>query len=129
MNINQHQQRGMTAMAVISFIVILIFVLTIFFKLFPLYMESWQVASALGELAEEQKLLQKTDRNIEREFLGYLSDKEIKLFDNKTIEQAMTIERRTDEGVVEVTVQHHRIKPLMGNVSFRVDFENKIEAP
>jgi len=129
MNINQHQQRGMTAMAVISFIVILIFVLTIFFKLFPLYMESWQVASALGELAEEQKLLQKTDRNIERDFLGYLSDKDIKLFDKKTVEQAMTIDRRTDEGVVEITVQYHRVKPLMGNVSFRVDFEKKIEAP
>ena len=129
MNINQHQQRCMTAMAVISFIVILIFVLTIFFKLFPLYMESWQVASALGELAEEQKLLQKTDRNIERDFLGYLSDKDIKLFDKKTVEQAMTIDRRTDEGVVEITVQYHRVKPLMGNVSFRVDFEKKIEAP
>jgi hypothetical protein len=129
MNINQHQQRGMTAMAVISFLVILIFVLIIFFKLFPLYMESWQVASALGELAEEQKLLQKTDRNIEREFLGYLNEKDIELFDKKTIGPALTIDRRSEEGVVEVTVQYHRVKPLMGNVSFRVDFEKKIQAP
>lgn len=92
-------------------------------------MESWQVASALGELAEEQKLLQKTDRNIEREFLGYLNEKDIELFDKKTIGPALTIDRRSEEGVVEVTVQYHRVKPLMGNVSFRVDFEKKIQAP
>jgi flagellar basal body-associated protein FliL len=127
--INKHRQRGMSGLAIIFLIIILIFTLVVFFKLFPLYMENMTLSSALEKLQEDENITQKMDSEIRRAFLGYLSDKDIELFDNESIKQQMTINRRSGEGIVEITVKYQRTKPLMGNVSFLVDFENRVEAP
>ncbi|EDN68990.1 hypothetical protein BGP_3518 [Beggiatoa sp. PS] len=126
---NKYRQRGMSGIAIIFLIIILIFVLVVFFKLFPVYMENMKVSSALDKLQEDENITQKMDTEIRRMFLGYLSDKDVDLFDNESIKQQMTIDRRTDEGIVEITVKYERTKPLMGNISFLVDFENRVEAP
>ncbi len=125
MNINKHQQRGMSGTAIVLFIFIFIFVLWIFFKLFPFYMENWAVANALQELTEEKLAIQLDDQ-IQRSFLDNLSAKDVELFDPKTVKQHVTITRY--EGNVEIVVKYTRIKPLMGNVSLSVDFENSIKA-
>jgi len=126
---NKYRQRGMSGITIIFLIIILIFVLVVFFKLFPVYMENMKVSSALDKLQEDENITQKMDTEIRRMFLGYLSDKDVDLFDNESIKQQMTIDRRTDEGIVEITVKYERTKPLMGNISFLVDFENRVEAP
>ena len=127
--INKYRQRGMSGLAILFLIIILIFTLVVFFKLFPLYMDNMTVSNALEELQEEGNITQKMDTEIQRMFLGYLSDKNIDLFDSDSIKQVMTIDHRSDEGIVEITVKYQRTKPLMGNISFLVDFENRVEAP
>ncbi|MDM8558708.1 DUF4845 domain-containing protein [Candidatus Parabeggiatoa sp. HSG14] len=129
MNINRYQQRGMSGLALLFLIVILIFVLVIFFKLFPLYMENWTVASALEKIKEEPKIAQKTDSAIQNMFLGYLSDKDVdeELFNRENIGQKITIIR--DDGSVEITVTYQQTKPLIGNISFLINFENFVSAP
>lgn len=129
MNINKHQQRGVAATTFMFLIVILVFLLWIFFKLFPLYMENWKVVSALEEIQEEQNITQKMDGDIRRLFLEYLSDKDVELFDNENIKQHLSIYRMTEEKTVEITVEYEKIEPLMGNISFLIKFENRIEAP
>jgi len=129
MNINKAQQRGMATTTLMFLIVILVFILWIFFKLFPLYMENWKVVSALEELQEEQNITQKMDGDIRRLFLDYLSDKDVELFDKENIKQHLTIYRMTEEKKVEITVEYEKIEPLMGNISFLLKFENRIEAP
>ena len=129
MNFNKHRQHGMSGTAIMFLIVVLIFTLVIFFKLFPLYMENWTVVSALENLKEEQNITQKMDGEIRKMFLGYLSDKDVKLFSNENIKQHLTIDRITEDGIVEITVEYQRTESLIGNVSFLVDFKNRVEAP
>lgn len=124
---NKYRQRGMSGTAIIFLIIILIFVLVVFFKLFPLYMENWTVSSALDKLQEEENITQKMDTQIRKTFLGYLSDKNVDSFNEDNLKQQMTIIRRSDEGIIEITVNYQRTKSLMGNVSFLVDFENRVE--
>ncbi len=129
MNINKAQQRGMATTTLMFLIVILVFILWIFFKLFPLYMENWKVVSALENFQEEQNITQKMDGDIRRLFLDYLSDKDVELFDKENIKQHLTIYRMTEEKKVEITVEYEKTEPLMGNISFLLKFENRIEAP
>ena len=129
MNFNKYQQRGMSGTTIMFLIVILIFILIVFFKLFPIYMENMTVVSALEKLKEEQNITQKMDSEIQRMFLGYLSDKDVKLFDSENVKQHVTIDRITEEEIVEITVEYQRVKSLMGNVSFLIEFKNSVEAP
>lgn len=92
-------------------------------------MENWTVVSALENLKEEQNITQKMDGEIRKMFLGYLSDKDVKLFSNENIKQHLTIDRITEDGIVEITVEYQRTESLIGNVSFLVDFKNRVEAP
>ena len=92
-------------------------------------MENWKVASALEEFQEEQNITLKMDGDIRRLFLDYLSDKDVELFDNENIKQHLSIYRMTEEKKVEITVEYEKTEPLMGNISFLLKFENRIEAP
>jgi len=128
MNINKHQQRGMSFSSIAFIIFILIFVLWIFFQLFPIYVENWKIADALEKIKEQQKVDQRTEREIQQIFLTHLSEKKVEGFDNENIKQHLSI-IRSGEGTVEITMKYQRTEPLMGNVSFLLDFENDIEAP
>jgi len=81
MNINKHQQRGMSGTTIMFLIVILIVVLIVFFKLFPLYMDNWKVVDALESISENDNVFLKTNRQIQSLFLKQLSNKDIELAD------------------------------------------------
>jgi hypothetical protein len=129
MNINKHQQRGMSFSSIAFIIFILIFSLWIFFQLFPIYVENWKIVDALEKIKEQQKVDQRTDHEIRQIFLTILSEKKVEGFDNENLKQHLTVVRRSDEGIVEITLKYQRTEPLTGNISFLLDFENYIEAP
>ncbi len=129
MNINKHQQRGMSFSSIAFIIFILIFSLWIFFQLFPIYVENWKIVDALEKIKEQQKVDQRTDHEIRQIFLTLLSEKKVEGFDNENLKQHLTVIRRSDEGIVEITLKYQRTEPLTGNISFLLDFENYIEAP
>ncbi|RKZ38853.1 MAG: hypothetical protein DRQ49_13135 [Gammaproteobacteria bacterium] len=134
MNINKHQQRGMSGTTIMFLIVILIVVLIVFFKLFPLYMDNWKVVDALESISENDNVFLKTNRQIQSLFLKQLSNKDIELetlglADDKSLKQQISIDRLSDEKLVEITLTYQRTKPLMGNVSFLVNFENLVQVP
>jgi len=134
MNINKHQQQGMSGMALMLLIVMLIFALIVFFKLFPVYMENWKVGNVLESISEDDnKVFQKADREIQRIILGRLSEEEIDLeeigLSKENIKDNLTIDRISDDKLVEVTLTYQRVKPLMGNVFFLVHFDNSVKLP
>jgi hypothetical protein len=134
MNINKHQQQGMSGMALMLLIVMLIFALIVFFKLFPVYMENWKVGNVLESISEEYKVYnKKTVPEIKRIILGRLSEEDIDPdeigLSKENIKDNLTIESISDEKRVEVTLTYERVKPLMGNVSFLVHFENSVKLP
>ena len=87
------------------------------------------VSNALATLQEDEKITQKMDHEIMRDFLAILSDKDVELFNDKNVKEHVTIYRLSEAGKVEITVKYPRTKSLIGNVSFLVDFENSVEAP
>ena len=124
MNINR--QRG-SGSSFLLLAIIIVFSLWFFFKLFPIYMENWNVSSALEKVAEEQNVTQKVDREIHQLFLSFLSKKDIKLFNRENVKQFVNIERIGQS--IEITVEYEQVKPLMGNVLFLVQFKNTVEIP
>jgi len=131
MNINKHQQQGMSGMALMLLIVMLIFALIVFFKLFPAYMENWKVGNVLESISEDHKVFQKADQEIQRIILGRLSEEDIDRdeigLSKENIKDNLTIDRISDEKLVEVTLTYQRVKPLMGNVSFLIHFANTVK--
>jgi len=129
MNINKFQQRGMSGTAIATTLFILVFGLTIFFKLFPLYMDNMTVTNALEKLIEHPKLAQKPNRDIQRIFLSYVYDKEVRPFGETPIEKILTVKRNTDAGTVEATVKYNREVKFQGNLYFLVKFETTVGTP
>ncbi|MCK5521764.1 MAG: DUF4845 domain-containing protein [Thiomargarita sp.] len=129
MNFNKHQQRGMGGITMMFLIVIFIFALIIFFKLFPVYMENLKVVNALEDIAEDQKIFNKTDRDIQSLILREMSKKDIELFNAQNIKEHVTIDRISEEELVEVTMTYQQEKPFLGNVFFLVKFEERVELP
>ncbi|MBE9563379.1 MAG: DUF4845 domain-containing protein [Proteobacteria bacterium] len=125
MNINR--QRG-SGSSIFLLIVVIVFSLWFFFKLFPMYMENWNVSSALEKITETENLAEKMDRDIHTMFLANLSKKDVELFDRDTVKQHVSIER-LGGGSIAITVEYERIKKLTGNVSFLLNFKNTVETP
>ncbi|MCK5877060.1 MAG: DUF4845 domain-containing protein [Candidatus Marithrix sp.] len=124
---NIKQQRG-SGSSIFLLIVVIGFSLLFFFKLFPMYMENWKVSSAIEKVVEEDNLADKVDREIYDMFLLNLSKKEVNIFDRDTVVQHVTIDR-LGGGTVEITVEYERIKQLISNISFLVQFKNVVETP
>ena len=132
MNFNIQQQRGLSGTTWLFLLIIFGLFLTVFFKLFPLYMDNVAVANALEKLQESQNLSQKMDNQIRQEFLNYLSESNKKgltaIFDNESIKDYFLINRNTEKGTVSLKLNYERTKPFMFNIFFLVKFQHKIEA-
>ncbi|BAP56792.1 hypothetical protein THII_2495 [Thioploca ingrica] len=132
MNFNIQQQRGLSGTTWLSLLIIFGLFLTVFFKLFPLYMDDVAVANALDKLKEGQNVAQKVDNQIRQEFLSYLSDSNKKgltaIFNDESLKESFLINRNPDKGTVNLKLTYERTKPFMFNIFFLVKFQHKIEA-
>jgi hypothetical protein len=127
------QQRGLSGTSWLFLIIIFVSLLTVFFKLFPLYMDNRAVTNALEKLQEDQNITQKMDNQIRQEFLGYLSESNKKglsaIFDRDSIKEYFLINRNPEQGTVEIKLSYERSKPFMFNVFFLIKFQHQITAP
>ena len=127
------QQRGLSGTSWLFLIIIFISLLTVFFKLFPLYMDNRAVSNALEKLKEDQNITQKMDNQIRQDFLNYLSESNKQglsaIFDKDSIKDYFLINRNPERGTVEIKLTYERSKPFMFNIFFLVKFQHKITAP
>jgi hypothetical protein len=127
------QQRGLSGTSWLFLIIIFISLLTVFFKLFPLYMDNRAVSNALEKLKEDQSITQKMDNQIQQDFLSYLSESNKQglsaIFDKDSIKDYFLINRNPERGTVEIKLTYERSKPFMFNIFFLVKFQHKITAP
>jgi Domain of unknown function (DUF4845) len=132
MNLNIQQQRGLSSTTWLFLIIIFGLFLTVFFKLFPLYMDNVAVANALEKLQEGQNIAQKMDNQIRQEFLTYLSESNKKgltaIFNDESLKEYFLINRNPEKGTVDLKLTYERTKPFMFNIFFLVKFQHKIEA-
>lgn len=117
-----HRQQGLTAIAVVFILVMIAFFAMIAIRLFPVYMEHFNVVSHLKSLSEETGLKSKTNSEI----LGTLS----KRFDIDDVKHVTTedvfIERNKD-GSMLIAIEYEVRSPALGNVDMIISFVDEVE--
>jgi accessory gene regulator protein AgrB len=127
---NKHQQRGMGLITGSIALFAFLFLVIVFLKLFPLYMDNMIVGSALQKIKETPNVGMQTDRQIYRIFMSTIDQENAKVFEESEAKEHIEIVRFDDEGM-EITVTYQKKVPLIANVSFLLDFKNtiSIDAP
>jgi len=127
---HKYQQRGMGLITGSIALFVFIFVVIVFLKLFPIYLDNMIVGSALNKVKNTPNVVMHTDREIYKSFYATLSQENAEVFKENNVKEHVSIVRYDDEGM-EITVKYQKIVPLIANVSFLLDFENiiSIDAP
>jgi hypothetical protein len=120
---NMRKQRGLSGMATIFLLIVTITVVVLFLKLFPFYMENWKVAGVLNKMQEKSaEIIVKEPAEVERYLVDRLSEKEVRFITLETLKSYVSMIR--DDRGYTIKIKYDRKAPLMGRVSFLVEFEN-----
>lgn len=117
----QHQ-KGMTAIAMALILVMIAFFAMIVLRLFPIYMEHFNVASHLKNLSTESGVAAKTNKEI----ISTLT-KRFQIDDVKNVNDEHIFIDREKNGHVTVAVEYEVRTPALANVEMVVHFEDEVE--
>ena len=121
------QQRGLANSSIMFLIVIIVFSLWVFFKLFPMYLENKKVSQVLEDIKGNSEIAQKTSEEVRRMLRDGFSNKNITRISDENFQDQVTI-IKTEQGF-EITVKYQQTAPIMGKLSFLNQFEKTVEAP
>lgn len=115
-------QQGMTAIGIAMILALCGFILIIFVKLFPAYMESFKVSSALENLVTDSRVEGATDKQVKQLILKKLQVDDVDAVKPEHIIIVKTGSKRT------VSIEYEQRVPMMGNVDAVVVFgDNAVE--
>lgn len=120
---SRHSQKGMTGIGIALVLAMVGFFAVIGLKLFPVYMESFKVNSAMDSLKTESGMGSKSSGEIVKSLLRRLGvdDVESVTRDEISIEKSKT--------AIIVYVEYEVEKHLFGNISLLVIFDKVVEIP
>lgn len=128
MSINKYQQKGLSGMSILFLLVILGFIVVVFLKIFPFYMDNMGISDVLEGIKEQPENANKNVNELRQLVIMRMQEKNLDhLVNRENIKEVVNIEREADGFVM--TVKYDRSASLMGNVSLLVNFENQIEVP
>ena len=119
----RRQQAGLSMISWMLVIVIAGFFVMMGLRLFPVYMEHFNVVSSLNSLKTDSEAIGKGPGELRDHLLKRLDINDVSAVHSDDI----TIERNGDQNVVHVTYDVD--VPFMGNLDFLVHFDNKVEVP
>jgi len=119
----RNKQTGMTGAGIMIILMMLGFFVFIGLKLFPVYMESFEVNSALESLKKETGLAKKPAGKIVQSLIKRLKIDAVK----SVTKQEISIDK-TKTGIT-VFVDYEVVQPLFGNISLLVVFEKQVDVP
>jgi hypothetical protein len=122
MNISPKRQQGLTFISLVFVLGFIATIVLLALKIGPIYLDHSKVVSALAELEktpdiEEQSEAQIRDSLNKRFNMNYVYD---------VTQDDITITRQSD--YVKVAIKYEVVKPLVGNLSALVEFNDVIEA-
>ncbi len=119
--IDPKRQCGMTMIGILFMLILIGFFTLLTLKILPIYLEHFKVVSSLKSLEQTPDLTHMSRRHI----LGLMEKRlDINMVDQVTRQD---IEVSKQDGTVLVSVAYSVEKPLFGNLSVIVDFDDKIE--
>ncbi|NOX43206.1 MAG: DUF4845 domain-containing protein [Gammaproteobacteria bacterium] len=117
----RQKQAGMTGIGIIFVLLMIGFFTLIALKLFPIYMESFEVNSALDSIKSESGLASKPSGKIVKSLM-----KKLKVDDVESVTKKEISIEKSKSGAI-VYVDYEVVKPLFGNISILVSFEKQVE--
>lgn len=123
-------QTGLATSGLILLIVIGIFGVWLFLKLFPLYMENRKVTAVLEQVRTNPEALKKTNTELQRLVYDGLREKELDRITQENMKNHISVTRGVAAGEgFEITVQYQQEVPINSTLSFLNRFEKTVEAP
>jgi len=117
----RNRQAGMTAVGIMIILIMVAFFAFFALKLFPIYMESFKVNSALDSIQSETGLGKKPSGEIVTSLM-----KKLEVDDVESVTRKEVSLERTASGVT-VYVDYEVVTALFGNISLLVIFEKQAE--
>ncbi len=93
-------------------------------KVTPLYLESFQVDTALENIASQPDARKLSNHEIRDKFLRHMEINGVRRFTQKNLSEAMKIKREED-GSVTITVKYQAQRELVGNLSILADWNKE----
>lgn len=116
------KQTGASSIAVILFIAMAMVILTIAFKLYPVFYEHWQIKNVVESFYDETDLKELTVKEINRRFENRLLTNNVRDFNPK---ESLSI--TTNDGTLRILVQYEVRVPMYKNIDAMVSFEESLE--
>lgn len=116
------RQRGLTMISWLVVIAVVVFIVMIALKLFPIYLEHFSVQSSMKSLASESEPM--TSGQI-RQTLG--KRLAVNNVDQVNLRDSLVIDRRNSQNVIKLDYEVR--VPFVGNVDFVVSFHEQAEVP
>ncbi len=117
----RNKQGGMTFLGFIIVLAIVVFVVIIGMKLFPVYQEYYSVVGAMNNVAAQPGVGNQTPAQIK-----VMLDKRLYTSYVETVTQKDMKVTRTKNGL-ELNVAYEVRKPLIGNLDFIASFDKTVE--
>jgi flagellar basal body-associated protein FliL len=118
-----NNQKGLTAISIMALLVVIAFVVLIFLKIMPIYMDGFKVGDVVSSMKEERSLGDKTNREIQTMILKRL---DVNMVSDVKAED-IYIKKIKD--TVNIDVEYEVRKNLFGNLDIIVSFKKSVEAP
>jgi hypothetical protein len=117
------RQQGITAIGLILWLIILGFGALLTLRLFPVYMESFKIDTAMQSVIEDPALLKKSNREIIEALLRRFEIDDVERIDSRNYRGHVRIERKRNKVTLGVTYRAEA--PLFGNLSLVADFHKQ----
>lgn len=113
---------GFSIVEMLAVVLLIIIIINLTIKIAPIYMSNYLVEKSLDELSQQIGLYDKTPEEVENLLEGYFDANQITFIEPEDIKIEKT------PASMKVSIAYDIRKPLFGNVSLVVNFNDSIEA-
>ena len=119
----KNKQKGLTGISIMAIVIVIAFGAVIFFKIMPIYFDSFKVGDVVSSLIKERGLGDKGNREITTMILKRLDVNMV----NDVTRDHVFIEKTKNN--VFIDVEYEVRKPMFGNLDVVVSFKKSVEVP
>ena len=115
------KQSGASMIGMMVVLLLGVAILTLAFKLLPLYMDNWTISKALEQVAQSENAERLSDREIVSKVQNQLTVNGVRNFDTKHL----VVTR--DKGRMHLVADYEVRTPIVKNIDAIVSFKNRFE--
>ncbi|MGC1951330.1 MAG: DUF4845 domain-containing protein [Gammaproteobacteria bacterium] len=121
-----HQrQQGITALGLVLWLIILAIGALLTLRLFPIYMESFKIDTAMQSVVDDPAVAEKSNRELVEALLRRFDVDDVQRIDSRNYRNHVKIEKK--HGKVAIMVTYRAEAPLFRNLSLVADFRKQTQ--